>query len=82
MQRSRAFLTKGCPIKSLVGVTHEIEVTGKPFKEHPPKTGEAQRKVLEEEIRNMLKVGVIRQSKSPWSSRLLVVKKPDNRWRP
>ena len=38
MQRSRAFLTKGyrCPFKPLVGFNHEIEVMGKPFKEHPP----------------------------------------------
>jgi hypothetical protein len=38
--------------------------------------------VLEKEIKNMLQVGVIRPSKSPWSSRLVVVKKPDGSWRP
>ena len=30
-----SFLTKGCPLKTLVGFAYEIKVTGKPFKEHP-----------------------------------------------
>ena len=35
MNRRGAFLTKGCPIKPLVGYCHEIEVMGRPFKEQP-----------------------------------------------
>ena len=38
--------------------------------------------IIVAEIENMLKVGVIRPSNSPWASRLLVVKKADRTWRP
>jgi hypothetical protein len=82
MDRRRAFLTKGCPIRPLVGASHDIEVSGRPFKEQPFQVSPLQREVLEKETKSMLKVGVIRPSKSPWSSRLLVVKKPDGSWRP
>ena len=82
LERKQAFLTKGCPIRPLVGSTHEIEVTGRPFKEQPFRVCPLQREVLEKEITRMLQVGLIRPSKSPWSSRLLVVKKPDGSWRP
>jgi putative transposase len=82
VDRRQAFLTKGCPIRPLVGASHDIEVSGRPFKEQPFRESPLQREVLEKEIKSMLKVGVIRPSKSPWSSRLLVVKKPDGSWRP
>jgi hypothetical protein len=82
LNRKEAFLTKGCPIKRLVGTCHEIEVTGRPFKEQPSRVSASQREVLEKEIKSMLSVGVIQPSKSSWSSRLVMVKKPDNSWRP
>ena len=41
-----------------------------------------QREIIVAELENMLKVGVISPSKSPWVSRLLVVKKADGTWRP
>jgi hypothetical protein len=84
MSRRQVFLTKGCPIKPLVGSLYDIENTGRPFKEQPFKfrVSPLQREVLEKEIKSMLKVSVIRPSKSPWSSYLLVVKKPDGSCRP
>jgi hypothetical protein len=47
LNRKKAFLTKGCPIKRLVGTCHEIEVTGQPFKEQPSRVSASQREVLE-----------------------------------
>jgi hypothetical protein len=57
-------------------------VIGRPFKEQPSRLGNAQREILEKEIKGMLDVGVIQPSKSPWSSRLVMVKKPDGSLRP
>ena len=34
------------------------------------------------EVEQMLEMGVIRSSRSPWGSRLLLVKKSDGSWRP
>jgi transposase InsO family protein len=61
---------------------HEIDVQG-----HPPIRSRAyrvspeQRDVIEEEVQKMHSKGVIRPSKSPWSSPIVLVKKRDNSWR-
>ena len=76
------FLLKDMKIDVRVKVHHRIETTGLPFKEPPQRVGNAQREILIKEVSNMIRIGVIRKSKSPWASRLLVVKKPDGSWRP
>ena len=44
--------------------------------EHPD-----QRAVVIQEIAKLLKAGIIRRSKSPWSSALCIVRKPNGGWR-
>ena len=79
---SQVFLAKNMKIDVKVSTMHHIETRGEPFKEAPQRLGAKQREILTKEVQNMINVGVIRKSSSPWASRLLVVKKPDGSWRP
>ena len=81
-QNAQVFLAKNMKIDVKVSTMHHIETRGEPFKEAPQRLGAAQREILTKEVQNMINVGVIRKSSSPWASRLLVVKKPDGSWRP
>ena len=57
---------------------HDID-TGdtKPFKQRAYSTGPKEKQVIKEEIEKMLKKGVIKKSKSPWSSPVVLIKKKD-----
>ena len=81
-QRADAFLMKGCPIRVLVNHEHVIETEGQPFHENAFRTSPEQRAIVNKEIKQMLEMDVIENSESPWASRLLLVKKPDQSWRP
>ena len=83
LDRSHGFLSKGSPLVKLVEAEHEIDTgESKPFKEVFRRVPEVQRGILAMEVQQMLEIGVIRPSRSPWGSRLLLVKKSDGSWRP
>jgi hypothetical protein len=64
---------------SAAGIKHEIEVEGdnRPIFRRPYKTPFSKKKVIAEEVSKMLENGVIRKSKSPWSSPVVLVVKKD-----
>ncbi|KAH8362497.1 hypothetical protein KR084_010321, partial [Drosophila pseudotakahashii] len=57
---------------------HSIELIegARVFKDRPYPMSPAKQKVVEDEIDKMLELGVIEESKSPWSNRTTVVSKP------
>lgn len=59
-------------------VRHDIKTPpGVIVKQRPYRIPEARRQAIEEEIQQMLKLGVIEPSRSPWSSPIVLVPKPD-----
>jgi transposase InsO family protein len=57
--------------------THKIEVTGKPCALPPRRLAPAMRDAARAEVQRMLDLEVISPSSSPWSSPVVLVKKPD-----
>ena len=76
--------TKERPIGSTSLLTHSIslEPDAKPVYIPSYKIPHAKRKPLEDEVKSMLDLNLIRPSDSPWSSPLLLVPKKDNTFRP
>jgi len=66
-----------------LGVTsterHSIELMegARVFKDRPYTMSAAMQKVVEDEIDKMLELGVIEETKSPWSNRTTVVSRPE-----
>ncbi len=59
-------------------VRHDIKTPpGVIVKQRPYRIPEARRQAIEEEIQQMVKLGVIETSRSPWSSPIVLVPKPD-----
>ncbi|KAH8258514.1 hypothetical protein KR038_009319, partial [Drosophila bunnanda] len=56
--------------------TIELVAGAKVFKDRPYPMSPAKQKVVEDEVDKMLALGVIEESKSPWSNRTTVVSKP------
>ncbi len=57
---------------------HDIRTPpGTIVRQRPYRVPEARRQAIEEEIQQMLKLGVIEPSNSPWSSPIVMVPKPD-----
>lgn len=52
-----------------------------PIHQRPYRGSHEQRKIIEEQVDEMLANGVIRKSSSPWSSPVVLVKKRDGKWR-
>ena len=63
-------------------VKHKID-TGQatPIKQLPRRLPNALKPVVEEQVNEMLAHGVVRLSKSPWASPIVLVKKKDGTWR-
>lgn len=79
-------LFKGLSSKDKLGLTnlisHHIDTgTAKPFRQRQYPLSPAMQKFLNEEIDEMLSLGVIEPSQSPWSSPLWLVKKKDGEYR-
>ena len=61
---------------------HHIDVQGnRPIAQPVRPIPLAKKNVITEEIAKMLRAGVIRPSKSPWSSPIVLVRKKDDTWR-
>ncbi len=59
-------------------IQHDIQTPpGVIIRQRPYRVPEARRRAIEEEIQQMLKLGVIEPSRSPWSSPIVLVPKPD-----
>ncbi|KAH8248319.1 hypothetical protein KR038_007900, partial [Drosophila bunnanda] len=58
--------------------TIELVAGAKVFKDRPYPMSPVKQKVVEDEVDKMLALGVIEESKSPWSNRTTVVSKPGN----
>ncbi|KAI2645215.1 Retrovirus-related Pol polyprotein from transposon 17.6 [Labeo rohita] len=59
-------------------VQHDIRTPpGVIVRQRPYRVPEARRQAIEEEVQQMLKLGVIEPSRSPWSSPIVMVPKPD-----
>ncbi len=57
---------------------HDIRMPpGVIVRQRPYRVPEARRQAIEEEVQQMLKLGVIEPSRSPWSSPIVIVPKPD-----
>uniref|UniRef100_A0A9J7WWR1 ribonuclease H n=1 Tax=Cyprinus carpio carpio TaxID=630221 RepID=A0A9J7WWR1_CYPCA len=59
-------------------IQHHIRTPpGVIVRQRPYRVPEARRQAIEEEVQQMLKLGVIEPSRSPWSSPIVMVPKPD-----
>lgn len=65
-----------------INVTHCIETHGPPVFSKPRRLAPEKFCAAKEEFEYLMKIGVIRPSKSPYASPLHVVRKPNNSWRP
>ena len=63
-------------------MVHFIETKGQPVSQKPRKLAPQRLKAAKEEFANMVKLGHMRPSKSPWASPLHIVMKPNDEWRP
>ena len=59
----------------------QIETSGPPIHQRPYRTPLAKREAIDKEIDKMLKMGIIRESSSPWASPVLLVPKKDGELR-
>ena len=59
------------------GTTHRIETSGNPVFQHPYRAGPEARRVEQEEVDRMLKMGVIEPSNAEWASPVVLIPKPD-----
>lgn len=48
---------------------------------HPYRVSSVQREIIDKQVEEMLKLGVIRESTSPYAAPVVLVKKPDDSWR-
>ena len=75
---STIFPTSKTDLGHTTEVKHKIELTDeKPFKEPYRRVPPALYEEIKEHLREMLEIGAIRESKSPWSSNVVIVRKVD-----
>jgi len=72
------FMDPSTPLVGTSAVVHYVD-TGeqRPIRIPPRRVDPGKREVIEKEILKMLEAGVIRESSSPWSSPIVLVKKSD-----
>ena len=77
-RHSDRFSMKGENMERTDSVQHEIDTgEARPFRERLRQYAPAVQKIIDDEVQQMLKDGVITQSKSPYASNLLLVRKVD-----
>ena len=63
-------------------VKHTIDTgDAKPIKQRAYQTSQKEKQVINEEVKRMLKQGIIRKSNSPWTSPVVLVRKKDGKYR-
>ena len=62
-------------------VKHGINTSGNPIRQPIRRQAESLKSAVNSEVEKMLSKGVIRQSNSPWSSPVVMVKKKNGSWR-
>ena len=64
------------------GVEHEINTGNhRPFNSAPSRVSQREREQVHIQVQDMLAKGIIRQTRSPWASRVVLVKKKDGKLR-
>ncbi len=74
--------TKGTRPSTAHGVTHSIELTSpnnRPISNAPGRPSQEEREIIRKQISEMLHNGIIKESRSPWSSRIVLIKKKDGK---
>lgn len=75
------FSEKGCLGRTHL-VEHEIDTeNARPVRQNPYRNSTYERQVVREQVSDMLQRDVIRESTSPWSSPVVLVRKRDGSWR-
>ena len=75
------FSKQGDPISSTSMVEHEIHTTGRPIRQPFRRQNPVIREIEQQQVKEMLRDGVIRPSNSPWASPVVMVKKKDGSMR-
>lgn len=61
---------------------HRINTgSAQPIRQKPYRVSPTERKVINDQVQEMLRKGVIRESSSPWAAPVILVKKKDGTWR-
>ena len=84
LEDNKDIFTKGARPSKAVGVTHRIELESpyvKPVNSSPERPSQEERNAIREQIGEMLNNGVIKESRSPWSSRIVLIRKKDGKLR-
>ncbi|KAG5842700.1 hypothetical protein ANANG_G00180410 [Anguilla anguilla] len=76
LDRNRDVFSK-LPGRTSIIAHHIATEPGKKVRLRPYRIPEAQRDTIREEVRRMLEMGVIEESRSSWSSPIVIVPKPD-----
>ena len=89
---ANSFVDKHCPsllrapnyeqVPDKMDAWHSIDTVGPPIFSKPRPLDPKKEEVDEGEFDNLMKLGIVRPSSSPWSSPLHMVKKSDGSWRP
>lgn len=63
--------------------THHSIHTGaaRPIRQKPYRVSPSELRVINDQVREMLQKGVIRESSGPWAAQVILVKKKDGSWR-
>ncbi|CAN0059319.1 unnamed protein product, partial [Heterosigma akashiwo] len=76
------FMPTGGRVAKILKTRHRIVLhTDKPIASPPRRMSEEQRSQVRDTIQEMIEIGVIRPSKSPYASCTVLVRKPDGSWR-
>lgn len=77
-----AGLPSALPATDQLDVRHHIVTTGPPVAARPHRLNQEKAKAVNAELQEMLRLGVVRPSSSPWAAPVHVVRKADGSWRP